>query len=154
MVHLRHRGRKTASRKTMKAPRGGNPPDNFGSKLPPVADTLMMLLHSATNAHIQHLQTRSFSAHMALGAYYPKIVDLVDGLIEMMQGMDNQIITGYPLANNGFSESMAPLDYLMSIRDQFQAGRSSFPSATPVQNLLDGISELIDSTIYKLQFLA
>ena len=145
MVQLRHRGRKTASRKTMKASRAGNPP---------VADTLMMLLHSATNAHIQHLQTRSFAAHKALGEYYNKIVGLVDGLIEMMQGMNNQLITGYPLANTGFSESMTPLDYIMSIRERFQAGRSNFPSATPVQNLLDGISELIDSTIYKLQFLA
>jgi hypothetical protein len=131
-------------RKIMKASQAGNPP---------VRDTIMMLFHSATNAHIQHLQTKSFSAHMALGAYYPKIVDLTDSIVETMQGLNNEIITGYPLENSGFSESMTPLQYMTDVRNKFRNGRQSFPKDSHIQNLLDTVSELLDSTIYKLQFL-
>lgn len=131
-------------RKLMKALQSG---------IPPVRDTIMMLFHSATNTHIHHLQTRSFSAHMALGAYYPKIVELTDSIVETIQGLNNEILTGYPLDNSGFSESMTPLEYMMDVRNKFRNGRQSFPKDSHIQSLLDTVSELIDSTVYKLQFL-
>jgi hypothetical protein len=140
---MKYRGnRKT--RKSMKA---------LQSVIPSVCETIMMLFHSATNTHIQHLQTKSFSAHMTLGAYYPKIVELTDSIVETMQGLNNEILTGYPLDNSGFSESMTPLEYMRDVRNKFQSGRQSFPQDSHIQSLLDMVSELIDSTIYKLQFL-
>lgn len=115
---------------------------------------IMVLLHSATNAHILHLQTRSFAEHMALATYYEGIVAPVDSLVENMQGMTGEIITDYPLENTGFTESMKPIDYLLRIRELFLQHRPAFPSgATQIQNILDTIMELIDSSIYKLRFL-
>jgi hypothetical protein len=141
---MKYRGGRRV-RKIMKSPQ---------MESPLMQETVMMLFHSATNTHIQHLQTRSFSAHMALGAYYPKIVELVDSVVETIQGLRNEIITGYPLANPGFAEIMTPLEYMTEVRERFQRGRPAFPRDSHVQNLLDTISELIDSTIYKLRFLA
>ena len=41
------------------------------------------LFHSRTQVHVFHLQTKSFSEHQALGAYYDGIIEIVDGLIEI-----------------------------------------------------------------------
>jgi len=42
----------------------------------------LALLNSATCAHIQHWQAKSYSTHKALGKYYKAIPDLVDRLVE------------------------------------------------------------------------
>ena len=113
---------------------------------------IMALFHSATNAHILHLQTKSYAEHVALGAYYEGIVAPVDTLVETMQGKGD-IIRGYPLENSEFNESMTPLNYITKIRDMFVQNRSSFPSDSNIQNTLDTIMDLIESTLYKLRFL-
>ena len=41
-----------------------------------IGDFFLTLLHSATNTHILHLQSRSYSEHKALGEFYEEIVDL------------------------------------------------------------------------------
>jgi len=46
------------------------------------AEMISLLLHSRTQTHTLHLQTDSFSEHMALNGYYDGIGDLVDGLVE------------------------------------------------------------------------
>ncbi len=61
---------------------------------PIVGQFVSTLMASRTQAHIFHLQTPSFAAHMALQAYYEGIVPLIDGLVESYQGK-NGIITGY-----------------------------------------------------------
>jgi len=140
---LRHHLRKTTSRKSKTT-----------SNDAPVKRLIMVLLHSATNAHILHLQTKSFSEHMALGSYYEAIVGLVDSLVEIMQGTTGELIKGYPLDNSAFAESMSSLAYLTKVREIFLEHRPGFPtSATQIQNILDTILELINSTIYKLRFL-
>ena len=114
---------------------------------------IMKLLHSATNAHILHLQSRKYSEHVALGEYYEGIVGHVDKVIETLQGLSGDIITKYPLENDGFKEGMTSIDYIRSLRDLFVKNRKSFPRSSEIQNLLDGIMELFDTTIYKLKFL-
>ena len=39
------------------------------------------LLHSATIAHQLHLQSKSYSEHQALGAYYEEIPDLENAIL-------------------------------------------------------------------------
>jgi hypothetical protein len=114
---------------------------------------IMILLHSATNTHIQHLQTKSYAEHMALGAYYVGIVTPVDSLVETVQGLREEIITGYPLENVIFNEGLRPLEYMKMVREEFLNHRDSFPENGQVQNILDTIGELLDGTIYKLTFL-
>ena len=54
-----------------------------------VVDMIATLLHSRSQAHIFHWQTKSqssFAEHMALGTYYDEIVGLIDGIVESYQG--------------------------------------------------------------------
>ena len=44
------------------------------------------LFHSRTQAHVFHLQTKSYAEHIALIGYYVDIINLVDGVIESYQG--------------------------------------------------------------------
>ena len=98
-----------------------------------------------------HLQTKSYAAHMALGSYYDEIIDLVDGLAESIQGKYG-IITGYGPA---FAvPSVEPLSYLESLMEYVDDKREDMPADTEIQNDIDSIMTLINSTVYKLRFLA
>lgn len=115
-----------------------------------VGDFFLTLLHSATNTHILHLQTRSYSEHQALGAFYDEIVELTDGLIEAWQGKNGRLSTYpntyMPPMENGLAE-------LQELSAFVQLNRGLVGADTELQNMVDGIQELIDSTIYKLTFL-
>ncbi len=118
---------------------------------PKYGGMLMELLHSATNTHIMHLQTRNYATHIALGEYYAAIDGLVDTLIEAIQGKYG-IIKGYPMGNS-FNQNMKPVAYLQHLHDMFAKERSKLPQDSEIVNIADTIAEQIDSTLYKLRFL-
>jgi hypothetical protein len=107
------------------------------------------MLHSVTNAHILHLQSRSYSEHVALGAYYEEMGELVDSFVEAYQGKYG-IISNYE--QHYFLPTPA-LEYLISLNDYVKDERQDLPQDSELQNLVDEIAGLIDSTIYKLRFL-
>lgn len=116
-----------------------------------VADFIGNLFHSATITHFMHLQTKSYAEHIALGAYYDEIVDLVDSVAETIQGCYGEIITGYPTT---FTTNVAnPLAYLKSLQVFVADTRVDLPQDSNIQNEIDNVATLIDSTIYKLEFL-
>ncbi len=109
----------------------------------------LTLLHSATNAHLMHFKTRSFSEHMALGTYYDEIVDLVDSLVESFQGKYG-IVEDYP---NVYHSPKDPLKYFESLQRFVADARQDLPQDSELQNVIDEIADLINSTTYKLKFL-
>lgn len=119
-----------------------------------VGEFIGNLLHSATITHFMHLQVTgegSNAKHMALAAYYDGIVDLADSLAEAIQGCEKTIITGYPTMFANVSGE--PVNYLESLKDYVAEKRGSISDESNIQNEIDGIVTLIDSTIYKLTFL-
>ena len=119
----------------------------------PVMQFVMCLLHSVTNAHILHFQSLSYSQHMALGAYYDEVSDLVDGFVEAFQGKYGLLTkyqSDYQLPDNN------PVTYLTYLKDEVAILRraSGFPQDSELQNEVDTIANLINSTLYKLRFLA
>jgi hypothetical protein len=60
-----------------------------------IGEFFLTLLHAATNTHILHLQTTSYAEHVALGEFYKELPDLVDTVIESIQGKYGEIIQ-YP----------------------------------------------------------
>ncbi len=109
------------------------------------------LLHAATAAHMLHLQTRSFSQHMALGSLYESLPGAVDELIESYQGKYG-VIRNYP---SGFTTPAgSPLAFVQAQIANLKAKRSQVGDDTELQNLVDEIASLLDSTEYKLRFLA
>ena len=119
----------------------------------PVMQFVMCLLHSVTNAHILHFQSLSYSQHMALGTYYDEVSDLVDGFVEAFQGKYGLLTkyqSDYQLPDNN------PVTYLTYLKEEVATLRraSGFPQDSELQNEVDTIANLINSTLYKLRFLA
>lgn len=112
---------------------------------------LETLFHSATNAHILHLQTRSYAQHKALDEYYSSIVDLADNYAEAAQGLYG-IIENYP--GTYAPPAKDPLTELREVGLSVRNMRKNLPKDTELQNIADEIAALIDTTIYKLRFLA
>ena len=114
------------------------------------AEFFITLLHAATSGHVLHLQTRSFAQHMALDGFYKELPELVDELIEAYQGKYG-LVMEYP---SGYSVPMtAPIDFLSAMSDYVAGTRASVAADSELQNLIDEIMQLIDSTLYKLRFL-
>lgn len=107
------------------------------------------LLHSATNTHFFHWSTDSYSKHKALGNYYDGIVDLVDDLVEAYMGCYQQIKV-FP---STYHQPKEPVKYLESLKNFVDEARKDLPQETQLQNIIDEIAQLIDSTLYKLRFL-
>lgn len=120
----------------------------------PVMDFTICLLNSVTTAHILHLSTRSYSQHKALEAFYTEIGDHVDDFVEAFQGKYG-LLTKYPATADLFA-TQDPVAYLSYLSDEVATLRKAngFPQDSELQNITDEIVQLIDSTLYKLKFLA
>ena len=113
-------------------------------------ELVMMLFHSRTNAHLLHLQTNSYAMHKALEGYYDGVIDLVDSLVETYQGIYG-IYTEYPAA---FRLEADPIAMLTTIRKWVASNRQKVSLESNIQNSIDEIQSLIDSTLYKLRELS
>jgi hypothetical protein len=108
------------------------------------------LFHSRTQTHIFHLQTQSFAEHMALNVYYDGIIPLIDALVESYQGKYG-IIKGYSNFNlMEYSNGQQVIAYLEALNKSVCDIYDTI-SDTNIKNQLDVITDLIRSTIYKLQ---
>jgi hypothetical protein len=105
------------------------------------------LLDAVTSAHLLHLQSRSFSQHSALGDFYSELEDLADGLIESYQGKYG-IVTDYP--DGPSMPSNDPISFMTKLSDYVRNTRAGVASDSEIQNDIDTIQSLIDSTLYKL----
>jgi hypothetical protein len=115
-------------------------------------DIVSGMLHSRTQIHIYHLQTKSFAVHKALNDYYDGVVDLFDGLVESYQGkhgiVENYKCDGY----DNYSSVNSAIEYLQKLDKTIEGSRKSIKESF-IQNQIDTVQELIYSTIYKLKFL-
>lgn len=107
------------------------------------------LLHSATNTHFFHWSTDSYAKHKALGKYYEGIVPLVDTLVESYMGKYGKL-TSFPTA---YHQPKDPLKYMESLQNFVTDARQDLPQDSELQNAIDEIADLINSTTYKLKFL-
>lgn len=114
-----------------------------------IGEFVLTLLHSQTITHIMHLKSRSYAEHMALGAYYEGVDGLIDKFVEAYQGTHG-LIEDYP---NTYEPASDPIAYLDQLNGYIYVTRKQLPQDTELQNILDEIVALIDSTLYKLRFL-
>lgn len=113
-------------------------------------ELVMDLLHSAIVTHIMHWQTTSYAQHIALGEFYSAIPNLVDAAVEAYQGKNNVILMQFPIEMDSY-EDMTPLLYMEYLNQELYESRGLFGDDTEIQNLVDEIADLIDSTLYKLR---
>ena len=118
-------------------------------------DMVCALLHSQTQVHIFHLGVRgkgSYAAHKALQGYYEGIDDLVDGIIESYQGKYGLLTNYKSFKNESFKSIQQTISYLKGLNEMIEEKRDCCDDSY-IQNQIDGVQELIFSTLYKLRFL-
>lgn len=109
------------------------------------------LFASRTQAHIYHLQTKSYAEHKALQKYYEGIIDLIDGIAEAYQGKHG-IITNYeaPAKFENYGDKNI-VNYFKGLAMYAEKAYDKLPDDSYLQNLYDGVIEFIYSTVYKLE---
>ena len=115
-------------------------------------EMISLMIHSRTQSHTLHLQTNSYPEHMALNGYYNEIGELVDGLVESFQGKYG-IIKGYKTYDiQGYSSTESTIKYFQELCSKIEELRDCCKDSY-IQNQIDTVCELINSTLYKLRFL-
>ena len=121
-----------------------------------IGQFISTLFASRTQAHVFHLQTTgegSFAAHKALNDYYDEIVGITDGIVESYQGKYG-IVTGYTnVALQEYQSCEGIIMYFTVLCSYIEKSRTMLCQDTYIQNQIDEVVALINSTIYKLRFL-
>ena len=125
---------------------------NSATETSDLVDMIATLLHSQTQVHIFHLQTKTYSEHKALQNYYEGIDGLVDSIVESYQGK-YEIITGYKTNKTvDYKSTEQVISYFKELDENIEKNRTSVKESY-IQNQIDTVQELIYSTLYKLRFL-
>jgi hypothetical protein len=110
------------------------------------------ILHSRNQAHVFHLQTKSFAEHKALNDYYDGVVGLFDGIVESYQGKYGIIKNFKTFKIEQYRNNKKTISYFERLLDIIDENRDSVDDSF-IQNQIDTVQELINSTLYKLKFL-
>ena len=110
------------------------------------------ILHSRNQAHVFHLQTKSFAEHKALNDYYDGVVELFDGIVESYQGKYGIIKNFKTFKIEQYRNNKKTISYFERLLDIIDENRDSVEDSY-IQNQIDTVQELINSTVYKLKFL-
>ena len=113
------------------------------------------LMASRDQAHIFHWQAKgpgSFAMHLALNDYYDAIPAIIDALVESYQGKHG-IISGYTPAEKFDSfDSKTVSNYFKGLATYIERVYDKIPKEdTNIINQLDGVKDLIYTTVYKLE---
>ena len=117
------------------------------------ADFVGTLFLARDVAHSVHLNTRSFSKHMALNTFYDSIIDHADAFAEAYQGRHGLI---GPISLMSAKKTGNIIEFLESSLADIEEMRYKVVKKedTSLQQLIDNIVELYLTTLYKLKFLA
>ena len=115
-------------------------------------EMMCSVLHSRNQAHVFHLQTQSFAEHKALNDYYDGVVPLFDAIIESYQGKYGIIRTFKSFKIEQYKNGKKTISYFERLLDVIEENRDSVDDSY-IQNQIDTVQELINSTLYKLRFL-
>jgi hypothetical protein len=98
------------------------------------------------NLHIAHLQTQSFAEHSAL-AVWDEIGDFRDGYAELLQ--KDSILTGYSTPVVREVTGTIIVKNAISITQRYRTTLTE----SNLQNEIDTLLTLLETTLYKLKFL-
>jgi hypothetical protein len=103
--------------------------------------------------HSVHLNTRSYSKHVALNIFYERIVGAADDFAEAYQGRHGMI---GPISLMSAKKTTNVIEFLQDQLDEIEKCRYEVvdKSDSSLQQLIDNIIEIYLRTIYKLKFLA
>lgn len=112
---------------------------------------IISLFEVEMDAHIAHLQTRSYAQHMALDELYKGTVDLRDSFVELYQGATKKILSDYPAPKKSEGVDMSTyIDTKVTLYREYRATVTQ----TEIQQKIDDIIDFLESVNYKLKFLS
>jgi hypothetical protein len=116
-------------------------------------DFMGMLFLARDVTHSVHLNTRSYSKHVALNIFYDRIVGAADDFAEAYQGRHGMI---GPISLMSAKKTTNVIEFLQDQLDEIEKCRYEVvdKSDSSLQQLIDNIIEIYLRTIYKLKFLA
>lgn len=116
-------------------------------------DFVTKLLADRSAAHVAHWRTDSYSQHVALGEFYDELSDLMDGFVEQYQGyyakrMEPKVV-GLAVSADGIDDMLElSCEWIEANRHQVCDREDS-----ALQNTIDEIVRLYQTTLYKLRML-
>jgi hypothetical protein len=115
-----------------------------------IARLIAILFLSREVAHREHLNTKSYAQHVALGSFYDTIIDNADSIAEAYQGRHG-LIGKIPMLTESDTGDIA--DILEKHLGMIEKLRYTAveKTDTPIQNLIDTALETYLSTLYKLR---
>jgi len=105
-----------------------------------------LLFNARTNAHIAHLQTKSYAQHIALNELYEGILDIADSFAESAQGTQG-ILNGYTLGTLWSGDVISNVE---SLHNEISGMKKEFTEGHLLQ-LIDDATELTATVLYKLK---
>ena len=116
-------------------------------------DFVGMLFLARDVTHSVHLNTRSYSKHVALNIFYERIVGAADDFAEAYQGRHGLI---GPITLMSAKKTGNIIEFLEDQLKELEAMRYEVcdKTDTALQQLIDNIVEVYLRTLYKLRFLA
>ena len=116
-------------------------------------DFLGLLFLARDVAHSVHLNTRSYSKHVALNIFYDRIIGAADDFAEAYQGRHG--LMG-PITLHSAKKTANIIEFLEDSLKQIEDARYEVVDKTDMslQQLIDNIVEIYLRTLYKLRFLA
>ena len=116
-------------------------------------DFMGMLFLARDVAHSVHLNTRSYSKHVALNIFYDRIVGAADDFAEAYQGRNGLI---GPISLMSAKKTTNITEFLEASLAEVEEMRYKVAKKddSTLQQLIDNIVEIYLRTLYKLKFLA
>jgi hypothetical protein len=117
------------------------------------ADFIGTLFLARDVAHSVHLNTRSYSKHVALNIFYDRIIGAADDFAEAYQGRHGLI---GPISLMSAKKTTNIIEFLEDSLADIEKMRYDVcdKTDTSLQQLIDNIVEVYLRTLYKLKFLA
>jgi hypothetical protein len=117
------------------------------------ADFVGLLFLARDVTHSVHLNTRSYSKHVALNIFYDRIIGAADDFAEAYQGRHGLI---GPITLHSAKKTSNVIEFLQDSLKQIEDARYEIcdKNDTSLQQLIDNIIEIYLRTLYKLKFLA
>ena len=116
-----------------------------------MGEFIALLFMARDITHREHLKTKSYAQHKALRKFYKTIVELADDAAEAYQGCEGKLLT-IPYVKNTATGGVESI--LRSHLEWIKKNRLKLSDETSIQNIIDEIVALYQSTLYKLKFLS
>lgn len=113
-----------------------------------IEQLISRVFYARNLAHFTHWRTKSYSEHKALGKFYDGVIDAIDDLVESYQGA-YELIGAIPVPSQMEKDILkcleADAEWIEKNHEKICKGNRA------VANLIDALTSVYLSTIYKLK---